>query len=147
MQQIQNCNHYKLTMREAARKLTEFGIRPSLQRVQIYHYLLTHRTHPTVDEIHTALSSSIPTLSKTTVYNTLTLFVEKGATLELNIDEKNQRYDAYTEEHAHFQCRCCGKVYDIALRPVHFAELSEGFIVTKSEISFKGICKNCSSNN
>ena len=134
-------------MTEATRKLIAMGIRPSVQRVQIYDYLLTHRTHPTVEEIYSALSPSISTLSKTTVYNTLSLFVEKGAVLELNIDEKNQRYDACTEDHAHFQCHCCGKVYDIAIRPAHFAELSEGFIVTKSEISFKGICKNCSNNN
>ena len=36
-------------------------------------YLMAHRTHPTVDEIYLALSPSIPTLSKTTVYNTLKL--------------------------------------------------------------------------
>ena len=36
-----------------------------VQRIAIMNYLIEHRTHPTVDEIYTALSPSIPTLSKT----------------------------------------------------------------------------------
>ena len=41
------------------------SIKPSVQRIAIMNYLIEHRTHPTVDEIYTALSPSIPTLSKT----------------------------------------------------------------------------------
>ena len=50
--------------------LQEKGINPSMQRVAVMHYLLNNFTHPTVDEIHSNLSESIPTLTKTTVYNT-----------------------------------------------------------------------------
>ena len=42
-----------------------------MQRIAIMEYLMEHRTHPSADEIYTALSPSMPTLSKTTVYNTL----------------------------------------------------------------------------
>ena len=66
-------------MREKAiQRLTEYGFRPSLQRIAIVEYLFTHSTHPVVDTIFNELSSSIPTLSKTTVYNTLKLFEEKN---------------------------------------------------------------------
>lgn len=44
-----------------------------------YGYLLKNHTHPTVDEVYVALCKVIPTLSKTTVYNTLRLFSEHGA--------------------------------------------------------------------
>ncbi len=54
-------------------------------------------------------------LSKTTVYNTLKLFVAKGIVQELTIEEKEVRYDADTKPHAHFKCIECGNVYDIAL--------------------------------
>lgn len=64
-----------------------------MQRIAIMEYLMTHRTHPTVDEIYTALSPSMPTLSKTTVYNTLRLLAEHGAVLELDMDSRNTRFD------------------------------------------------------
>ena len=52
---------------ETFSRLTEHGIKPSMQRMAVMEYLMTHRTHPTVDEIYTALHPSMPTLSKTTV--------------------------------------------------------------------------------
>ena len=84
--------------------LQAHGIKPSLQRMAVMTYLIEHRTHPTADEIYTALHPSIPTLSKTTVYNTLKLLTEKGAALQLTIDERNCCFDADTSPHAHFLC-------------------------------------------
>ena len=59
--------------------LLSYEIKPSVQRIAIMDYLLKHHTHPCIDEIYMALHDDIPTLSKTTVYNTLKLFVEHGA--------------------------------------------------------------------
>ncbi|MBK5190687.1 MAG: transcriptional repressor [Methanosarcinales archaeon] len=63
-------------------KLRDFleneGIHTSYHRLKILEYLRNHRTHPTVERMHKELSREIPTLSKTTVYNTLKLFVRKG---------------------------------------------------------------------
>ena len=70
--------------------LISYNIKPSVQRIAIMDYLLAHKTHPSIDEIYLALCKDIPTLSKTTVYNTLKLFVEHGAALMLTIDEKNK---------------------------------------------------------
>ena len=56
--------------------LQGYGIKPSIQRIAIMDYLLTHKTHPSIEEIYLALCDEIPTLSKTTVYNTLKLFAE-----------------------------------------------------------------------
>ena len=33
---------------DAVTRLVEHGIKPSVQRIQIMHYLMTHFTHPTV---------------------------------------------------------------------------------------------------
>ena len=59
--------------------LLSYNVKPSVQRIAIMDYLLKHKTHPSIDEIYLALSKSIPTLSKTTVYNTLKLLTENGA--------------------------------------------------------------------
>lgn len=128
------------------RYLLQFSIKPSVQRTAVMDYLLKHRTHPTIDEIYSALSPSMPTLSKTTVYNTLNLFLERGAVQALVIDEKNARYDVDTTPHGHFICKSCGKVYDIFnLKPEMFEIPSNtGFNIHAVEISYSGICNACS---
>ena len=77
-------------------RLLEHNIKPSMQRIAIMEYLMDNPIHPSADDIYTALSPSMPTLSKTTVYNTLKLFSEQGAALMLTIDEKNTNFDADT---------------------------------------------------
>lgn len=127
-------------------RLQHHNIKPSMQRIAIMSYLMEHRTHPTVDEIYTALSPSIPTLSKTTVYNTLKLLSEQGAAKTLTIDERNTCYDAETDPHAHFMCKRCGKIYDIPYNVPHKQVESmdmEGHDVQEIHYYYKGICKHC----
>ena len=44
---------------EVYQQLLANGIRPSAQRLAIMNYLLTHRTHPTVDEVYQGLCNEI----------------------------------------------------------------------------------------
>lgn len=125
--------------------LIERGIKPSLQRIAIMDYLLKNRTHPTADEIYQALCDYIPTLSKTTVYNTLKLFTQQGAALSLEIDEKNIRYDGDTSIHAHFRCKSCGAIIDLPVDQVNMVDPKylEGFVVTEINAFYKGLCDKC----
>jgi hypothetical protein len=56
--------------------LQSAGVKPSPQRVAILQWLIDNRCHPTVDEIYRALEQIYPTLSRTTVYNTMWLLAE-----------------------------------------------------------------------
>ena len=128
-------------------RLVKYGIKPSVQRIAIMDYLMTHRTHPTADEVYMALCDSIPTLSKTTVYNTLKLFVEQQAALMLTINDKNVHFDGDTSLHSHFFCRKCGRVYDLPYsgKKREARELQiEGHAVEEIHHYYKGICKECS---
>lgn len=129
--------------------LLKFDIKPSVQRTAVMDYLMQHKTHPTIDEIYSSLSPSMPTLSKTTIYNTLNLFVQKGAVLQLAIDEKNARYDADIKDHAHFMCKNCGKVTDIFdLKSEMFNKPAiKDFDIHTVEISYSGICSDCKNPN
>ncbi len=124
--------------------LKEHGVKPSYQRIKVFEYLYREMSHPTVDEIYTSLVESIPTLSKTTVYNTLKLFVDKNITSTLTIEDNEVRYDAMVEEHAHFKCESCGNIYDV---DVDYSGLSfkkmDGFEVDATSIHLKGKCKKC----
>lgn len=131
-------------MKKLSANLEKVGIRSSYQRLKILGYLQAQRTHPTVDMIYKELSKEIPTLSKTTVYNTLKLFVCNDIVQELTIEEKEVRYDADTTQHAHFKCTDCGSVYDLALKSTIFdKEAIEGHKVLECHIYLKGLCKYC----
>lgn len=133
---------------DAVKRLQEHHIKPSVQRIAIMRYLMAmeHRTHPTIDEIYTALAPSMPTLSRTTVYNTLKLLDGQGAVKTLTIDERNACYDIDTTPHAHFLCKRCGKIYDLAGMPPTAeasAETMNGHEVQEIHLYYKGICKHC----
>ena len=131
--------------------LIEHGIKPSVQRIAIMEYLLTHKTHPMVDEIHEALVPQLRTLSKTTVYNTLKIFVEQGAVLAIGIEESGMRYDGDISDHMHFKCSCCGDIIDVpqpsALqKQIDDIEVLKGCSVDQTQIYLKGKCSKCLNN-
>ena len=65
--------------------LNNKSISPSTARIEIYNYLSKDEIHPTGDEIYKDLMDAIPTLSKTTVYNTLNLFVKNKLIRAINL--------------------------------------------------------------
>lgn len=133
-------------MMDAYSILKTYHVNPSVQRVAIMNYLLTHRTHPTADEVYKNLSMELPTLSKTTVYNTLKLLSQQGAALMLTIDENQICFDGDTSPHTHFLCKKCGKIYDLPM--AHSEEEIEamdvnGHQITEVHYYYRGICKTC----
>lgn len=128
--------------------LTDVGINPSYQRLRILEYLINNRCHPTVDMIYNELIHEIPTLSKTTIYNTLNLFQKRGIILGLTIDENEVRYESNIVPHAHFKCEKCGEIFDVHL---YCPILSRGYVynhkIHEGHLYLKGICKDCMSHN
>ncbi|GHU94744.1 transcriptional repressor [Bacteroidia bacterium] len=126
-------------------RLQKHSIKPSAHRIAIMGYMMQHYTHPHVDEIFGALSPHYPTLSKTTVYNILQLLEQQGVIIQVDIDKKNTRYDADIVPHAHFMCRQCGKVYDLAIKEKNtiFAKKKAGFVIAEQQVYYKGYCKDC----
>ena len=127
---------------DAVTLLKEKGIRPSLIRIMVLEYLMAHKTHPTVEEVYDALIKNVPTLSKTSVYNTLHLLAENEIILEITIDPTKVRYDADTSLHGHFKCESCMNVWDFAVGQVQTSLSKEVDIKTK-EIYFTGLCEKC----
>lgn len=124
--------------------LKERGVKPSLQRLKILEYLLKDENHPTVDNIYNALGNEIPTLSKTTVYNTLNVLIKAKLVKVVNIESSEARYDAVPKEHGHFKCRECEEIYDLDFdMEILDKQIPPGFKVTEKDIYFKGICKDC----
>ncbi|MBL7104013.1 MAG: transcriptional repressor [Bacteroidales bacterium] len=133
-----------MEIENVAQYLKNNGIKPSYQRVRVFEYLINNKNHPTVDTVFKELVGEIPTLSKTTVYNTLKLFAKKNIIIVINIEDNETRYDADTSVHGHFKCEKCRKVYDfdVDLSKVDLKKISN-FIINEYHFYLKGICEKC----
>lgn len=128
----------------AKKYLKEHDIKPSTIRIKVLQYLMDNKHHPTVDDIYKELIEDIPTLSKTSIYNTLELFLGKNIVNLVSIDDKESRYDIDTSAHGHFKCKSCNKIYDFNINTSNLGEEDiKGFIINKRKIYYEGICKDC----
>lgn len=125
-------------------ELKEKHIRPSHQRLMILDYLNKNRTHPSVEQIYLSLKENVPTLSKTTIYNTLKILEDAGLVEVITIDSGETRYDINTQTHGHFMCENCGRIFDFntELDTAAICELAD-FEITDESVYIKGICPKC----
>lgn len=135
-------------MEKYEKMLKDNRIRLTHQRLEVLKYLDHNRTHPTADEIYSDLKKDNPSLSKTTVYNTLETFERQGIIQSLSISGSELRYDFKTKIHHHFLCKKCGQIIDIDIECPNIGKvLEKGHQVTEVHGYFKGICKDCLNKN
>ncbi|MEA4846833.1 MAG: Fur family transcriptional regulator [Clostridiaceae bacterium] len=137
----------KPSFEDLKRKLKIRNINLSYQRLKVLEYLTQNQCHPTVDQIFIELQKHIPTLSKTTIYNTLRVLIDAGLVRVITIEDNETRYDIVTENHGHFKCESCGTIYDFS---IDIDSLTSGdlnnFKIKDKNVYFKGICPRCLSN-
>lgn len=127
--------------------LNQHEIRPTHQRLVILDYMSKHRTHPTVDDIYEAIKDHVATISKTTVYNTLHTFIQKGLVRGLLITANEVHYDINSFPHHHLLCTECGEIYDIPSECCcHSTGIVNGHKITDMQGYFMGVCKKCLAN-
>ena len=138
-----------LTRAELKNELVNVGIRPSVQRLAIYEYVRKSKMHPTAEMVYEALRGELCSLSLTTVYNTLKLYVDAGLVLMLNIDDGFIHYDGDTSVHAHFRCNACGEIHDLSVKTDYntWFEAADDFKITEAQLYLKGLCKKCKQKN
>lgn len=131
-------------MKETAALLRNKGIKPSMQRIQIYHYLKDRTDHPSVDMIFSSLVPKIPTLSKTTVYNTLKSLAGAGLAQPIRLEEKEIRYDPDIRPHGHFICESCENIFDFRVDFSTFdAPELKNYQIRQRHVYLKGLCETC----
>lgn len=159
---IKYCNHYSIilqpdskyfetgsesdmkTFESLSDALKRQNIRLSSRRMKVVEYLCRNLNHPTADRIYDDLRREIPSLSKTTVYNTLHLLAEAGLVRIINIEDNETRYDIMTEDHGHFKCEDCGTIFNFRIKPdLLVADGLCGFKINDRNVYFKGVCPEC----
>jgi len=124
--------------------LEDANIKPTIERLSILKYLDRNHNHPTASMIFDEVETKIPTISKTTVYNSLKLFIENGIVTPLYITGAEVRYDFTAKPHHHFFCENCGKIFDLVVDcPIFSKKHFQGHLIRQQHGYFRGICKDC----
>ncbi len=136
----------ELLLREA---LEANGQRFTEQRAAVYRYLSGTDTHPTADDVFTAVRGDIPDISLATVYKSLETLVGCGLATKLTYGDGSARYDGRTDPHHHARCTVCGAVTDVPGRfdPRALGTIGtvDGFSVEGYRLELTGRCVNCRS--
>ena len=135
----------KVSRAELKEELINAGIRPSVQRLAIFEYVRKSCQHPTAEVVYEALKDDLGSLSLTTVYNTLKLFVDAGLISMLTIDDTFRCFDGNRCCHAHFRCNDCGKIVDLQMKKdfVSLVEGLGGYDIVDAQLYLKGTCPAC----
>lgn len=121
--------------------------RKSRQREKMMELLLGTDTHPTANWLYDKMREEFPSLSLGTVYRNLGILEDQGKVVKLSFGSTFDRYDAFVEEHPHFICKICGRIFD--MHDMHIPDLMEteqGYTRHRLEtvsLKFQGICKDC----
>jgi Fe2+ or Zn2+ uptake regulation protein len=104
-------------------------------------------SHPTADWIYEEVRKQIPNISKGTVYRNLKVLREMGQVSELNLSGTVSRFEARQDNHYHFRCKKCGRVFDVD-EPVdkdleRRAADRTGFRISYHQLEFRGLCREC----
>lgn len=96
--------------------LEQAGCRFTRQRAAVFAYLRSVRSHPTADEVYTAVRSVVPSISLATVYKSLEALVACRLAAKLPGDGP-ARYDCRTDNHFHLRCLRTGQIRDLDAPP------------------------------
>ncbi len=96
-----------------AETLRGAGLRATGPRLLILETLLGDASHPTPETLHGRLRARHPSLSLSTVYQTLEAFVKAGLCRRVNAGDNRLRVDGTALDQDHAVCRACGRVFDI----------------------------------
>ena len=117
------------------------------QKEAILRVIRSTTSHPTADWVYDEVRKEIPNISLGTVYRNLKLLRQSGEISEVDFGSTFSRFDGNPDNHYHFRCEKCGRVFDVD-EPVN-KELDEriarktGFKIPHHRLEFRGLCKEC----
>ena len=105
------------------------GLRITPQRIAICRALTGRHDHPTAQNLYDELRPDFPTMSLTTVYQTLDTLSRLGAITSLGrVGDDTIHYEVNTEPHINLVCRDCNQIFDLP---------SQGITVLEQEVRQK----------
>jgi Fur family transcriptional regulator, stress-responsive regulator len=129
------------------RMLREHDLQVTAQRLAVLRAVTDH-PHGTANDIADDVRRTIGTISRQSVYDTLTLLTERDIIRRIQPAGSSARYeDRIGDNHHHLVCRSCDRLVDVdcavgevpCLIPVDAGD----FLVDEAEVTYWGICPDC----
>ena len=127
--------------------LRQHGVQVTAQRLAILRAIST-RSHATADELTGDVRTTIGSISRQAVYDTLGVLVDKNLVRRIQPTGSAARYENRVgDNHHHLICRGCGRILDIDCGveavPCLTADDDHGFEIDEAEIIYWGRCPSC----
>jgi Fe2+ or Zn2+ uptake regulation protein len=124
------------------------GLRLTPQRDILLRVLSAAKGHPTADDLVQQVRKVLPSVSHATVYRNVQELVRAGLVGTLERAGGAVQFEINTEDHHHFVCRDCGRVWDIYLAKVGVRvdrrrSSLDGFRIDRRDIQLHGLCARC----
>ncbi len=134
-------------MSHAVERLRQAGLKATGPRVILLTALEQNHSHPTAELLYESLQVDHPSLSLSTVYQTLDAFIRTGLCRRVSEAGNRLRVDGTPQDHDHATCRTCGEIFDIDRqllpRPAPPAQLPQDLMVTGLRVEYDVICEAC----
>ena len=121
----------------------------TIQRKLIHEAVETLDIHATAEQVVEYIAKRHPTIGRTTVYRNLKSMSKAGKLLKICDFYGTTYYDRNSQEHYHFTCSACKRIFDVFDTGNDLSNVIEkfgktqGFDVLACNISFTGLCWEC----
>ena len=134
-------------MSQRMAQLHRAGLKATGPRMVILAALEQDHTHPTAEHLYDTLRRDHPSLSLSTVYQTLDVFIRTGLCRRVSGLGDRLRVDGTPQDHDHAVCRLCGAIFDVDRDQVQLptppGHLANGLMVTGIRFEYEVICAAC----
>jgi len=134
-------------MSQQVARLHRVGLKATGPRMVILAALEQDHTHPTAEHLYDTLRRDHPSLSLSTIYQTLDVFIRTGLCRRVSDPGDRLRVDGTPQDHDHAVCRLCGAIFDVDRDQVQLptppGQLSNGLMVTGIRFEYEVICAAC----
>jgi Fur family transcriptional regulator, ferric uptake regulator len=131
------------------RQLHEKGERITLVRTGLIDVIAKTKKPISVSEILETLAKRDLTVNKTTLYRDLRCFKKLGFITEIQLNERQVRYElAELDHHHHLVCTSCNRIEDVELKEdldkqERVIEKQTKFKIQRHALEFFGLCHTC----
>jgi Fur family peroxide stress response transcriptional regulator len=123
------------------------GLKITPQRMAVYKALLESKEHPSAEMVWGYVRRMFPGISLDTVNRTLLTLAEIGSASLVEGSGDVRRYDGDLDNHQHFKCIKCKKVFDFHYPPFDDikvpASIAAKFKILRKTVYLEGICDSC----
>ena len=134
-------------MSQRVARLHRAGLKATGPRIVILAALEQDHTHPTAEHVYDTLRRAHPSLSLSTVYQTLDVFIRTGLCRRVSGPGDRLRVDGTPPDHDHAVCRLCGAIFDVARDqvplPIPPTHVAHGLMVTGIRLEYEVLCHAC----